>query len=85
MDITTAPLTVRRAPGNAAKTYDGQAFSGGNGLLYTGFVNNENESVLTGALVYGGTAQGAVAAGSYGITARGWPRTITTSPSPMGP
>jgi filamentous hemagglutinin family protein len=57
---------------NAAnKTYDGLAFTGGTGVTYAGFVNDETASVLGGALTYGGTAQNAVSAGSYALTAGG--------------
>ncbi|OGS81242.1 MAG: hypothetical protein A2Z94_03050 [Gallionellales bacterium GWA2_55_18] len=67
--ITPAPLTV--TANAAGKTYDGFAYSGGNGVSYVGFVNGENSSVLSGTLGYGGTAQGAVNAGSYAITPTG--------------
>ncbi|WP_165825242.1 YDG domain-containing protein [Rhodopseudomonas palustris] len=69
LTVNKADLTVTAA--NATKTYDGQAFTGGNGVGYAGFVNNENTSVLGGTLAYGGTAQGAVNAGSYTLTASG--------------
>ncbi|WP_448664718.1 MBG domain-containing protein [Sphingomonas sp. CJ20] len=67
--VNPAALTV--TANNATKTYDGLAFSGGNGVTYSGFVNGETASVLGGTLTYGGTAQGAVNAGSYGLTASG--------------
>jgi hypothetical protein len=67
--ITPAPLTVTA---NAdSKIYDGAAYSGGNGILSSGFVNGENASVLGGALTYAGTSQGAVNAGSYVIAPGG--------------
>jgi filamentous hemagglutinin family protein len=69
LTIDKAALTV--TANDAAKTYDGQAFSGGNGVTYSGFVNNETSSVLDGTLTYGGTSQGAVDAGSYGIDVSG--------------
>ncbi|MBG0842323.1 MBG domain-containing protein, partial [Ectopseudomonas toyotomiensis] len=56
---------------DASKTYDGLAFSGGNGVSYSGFVNGEDASVLGGNLTYGGSAQGAVNNGSYAISAHG--------------
>ncbi|MBE7374441.1 MBG domain-containing protein, partial [Pseudomonas lopnurensis] len=56
---------------DAGKTYDGLAWSGGNGVSYSGFVNGEDASVLGGGLSYGGSAQGAVDVGSYGIAAGG--------------
>ena len=67
--ITKAPLTVTAVPD--AKTYDGLPYAGGNGVEFRGFVNAETASVLGGALVYGGTSQGAINAGQYGISANG--------------
>ncbi|MFC6744714.1 beta strand repeat-containing protein [Methylobacterium persicinum] len=69
LTVAKVPLTVTAA--DAAKTYDGQAFSGGNGVTYAGFVAGEDASVLGGKLAYGGTAQGAKNAGSYAIAASG--------------
>ena len=68
--IDPASLTV--AAHDAAKTYDGLAYSGGNGVDYSGFVAGETASVLDGALTYGGTSQGAKDAGSYIITPGGY-------------
>jgi hypothetical protein len=67
--ITSAPLTV--TANNATKTYDGASYSGGNGVAYNGFVNNETVAVLGGTLGYIGTSQGARNAGSYVITPAG--------------
>ncbi|WP_221262226.1 YDG domain-containing protein, partial [Rhodanobacter sp. ANJX3] len=69
LDVGKAALTVTAQ--DASKTYDGLAYSGGNGVTYSGLVNNETSSVLGGSLVYGGTSQGAINAGNYGITASG--------------
>ncbi|MFM2485430.1 beta strand repeat-containing protein [Celerinatantimonas yamalensis] len=69
LTVNKAVLTVTANDG--AKTYDGQAYTGGNGVTYSGLVNNETSSVLGGTLAYGGTSQGATNAGSYGITASG--------------
>ncbi len=63
--ITPALLTI--TANAASKTYDGLAYSGGNGVSYSGFVNNETDSVLSGVLAYSGTAQGAINAGDYTI------------------
>ena len=57
---------------NATKTYDGQTWSGGNGLNYSGFATGEDAAVLGGALAWGGTAQGTRHAGSYSLTASGY-------------
>jgi hypothetical protein len=67
--VTPAPLTVSAA--NANKTYDGAAYTGGNGVAYSGFVNGETPGVLGGTLAYTGTSQGARNAGSYVITPAG--------------
>ena len=69
LTINKAPLTVTATA--ASKTYDGAAYSGGNGVSYSGFVNSETSSVLTGSLGYSGTSQGAIAVGSYVITPSG--------------
>jgi MBG domain (YGX type) len=69
LTVNRATLTV--TANDAAKTYDGLAFSGGNGVAYGGFVNHETAGVLGGTLTYGGTAQNAVNAGSYTLTAGG--------------
>uniref|UniRef100_A6VSI9 Filamentous haemagglutinin family outer membrane protein n=1 Tax=Marinomonas sp. (strain MWYL1) TaxID=400668 RepID=A6VSI9_MARMS len=69
LTVNKAALTV--AANDASKTYDGKAYTGGNGVTYTGWVNGETNAVLGGSLVYGGTSQGATNAGSYDITASG--------------
>jgi filamentous hemagglutinin family protein len=69
LTINRAPLTVTAS--NDTKTYDATVFSGGAGVTYSGFVNSENASVLGGAVVYGGTSQGARNAGAYSITPSG--------------
>ncbi|WP_442776052.1 two-partner secretion domain-containing protein, partial [Sphaerotilus montanus] len=68
-NITPAPLTV--TANDASKTYDGQGYSGGNGVGYSGFVNGETAAVLSGTPSFGGTSQGAVNAGTYAITPGG--------------
>jgi hypothetical protein len=69
--LTISPAALSVTAQNANKVYDGVAYSGGNGVSYAGFVGSENESVLTGTLTYGGSSQGAVNVGSYGITPGG--------------
>jgi len=69
LTVTPAALTVTA---NAdSKTYDGLAYTGGNGVTYTGLVNSETSAVLGGALAYGGTLQGAINADGYVITPSG--------------
>ncbi|MEY4732231.1 MAG: hypothetical protein RLZZ464_297, partial [Pseudomonadota bacterium] len=62
LTINPAALTV--TANNASKTYDGVAYSGGNGVSYSGLVGGESASVLGGSLSYGGTSQGAINAGT---------------------
>ncbi|PYF74928.1 MBG domain-containing protein [Pedobacter nutrimenti] len=65
------PVALTITANNAAKTYDGQPYQGGNGLSYNGFVNAEDASVLTGTLMYTGNSQGAVNTGSYTLMPSG--------------
>ena len=53
--VSPAALTV--AANNAGKIYDGLAYGGGNGVVFSGFVNGETASVLGGTLSYGGAAR----------------------------
>ena len=69
LTINKAALTV--TANAASTTYNGVAYSGGNGVGYSGFVNSETSAVLGGSLAYGGTSQGATNAGSYVITPSG--------------
>lgn len=62
------PLTVTAA--DASTTYNGTAFGGGN-ATYSGFKAGDSAASLLGTLIYGGTSQGAVNAGTYGITLAG--------------
>ena len=68
-DINKAALIV--TANDARKTYDGQAWNGGNGVSYSGFANGEDDAVLNGTLSYGGSAQGATNAGTYALSASG--------------
>jgi filamentous hemagglutinin family protein len=67
--IHPAALTIK--VNSANKTYDGLAYLGGSGITYSGFANGETASVLSGTVVYSGTAQGAKNVGEYVITAAG--------------
>ncbi|MGD9862569.1 MAG: GLUG motif-containing protein, partial [Pseudodonghicola sp.] len=69
LDVAKASLTVTAL--NDGKTYDGLAYTGGNGVSYAGFVGGDTAADLSGTLSYGGSAQGAVDAGSYTLTASG--------------
>ena len=68
--ITAAPLTVTAK--DKTKNVNGVPFSGGNGVIYAGFVNSETSGVLGGLLTYGGTSQGKTAIGTYTITPSGY-------------
>jgi hypothetical protein len=70
-DFSVTPAGLTLTANNEGKTYDGLAYSGGNGVTGTGFVNGESVADLGGSLSYGGTSQGAVDVGSYGITPSG--------------
>ncbi len=63
-----APLTA--TANDAAKTYDGNPYSGGNGLSYASPVGVDATRVL-GTPLYTGTSQGATAIGTYAITPGG--------------
>ncbi|MGJ1385487.1 MBG domain-containing protein [Sphingobacterium spiritivorum] len=67
--ITPKPLTI--TANNFSKVYDGSAYSGGNGVSYGAFALGEDQTVLSGTLEYGGSSQGAVNTGSYGIVPSG--------------
>jgi hypothetical protein len=54
-----------------SKNFNNAAYSGGNGVVYSGFVGGETSVVLGGSLSYTGSSQGAVNAGSYAITPTG--------------
>jgi hypothetical protein len=78
-DITPKGLTI--TANDDKKTYDGQEYAGhdddggngdGNGVTYDGFVEGEDETVLTGELSYGGDSQEAVQVGKYDITLGGY-------------
>jgi phosphoribosylcarboxyaminoimidazole (NCAIR) mutase len=75
--ITAVPLSI--TANNDSKLYDGNAYSGGNGVVFSGFVNNETGADLSGSLVYGGTSQGATNVGaSYTIVPSGYTSTNYT-------
>jgi len=67
--ITPKALTVT-ANGDT-KLYDGSAYHGGNGVSYNGFVAGDTSADIGGTLAYGGSSQGAVAAGNYLIAPGG--------------
>ncbi len=87
--LTISPASLIGGPSNAsltgtvnndAKVYDGKPYSGGNGVRFSGFVGGDTIASLAGTLTYGGTAQGAVNAGLYTLTASGLSSPTTRSP-----
>ena len=66
--VAKAPLTI--AAEDKSKSYDGSAFTGFTST-YSGFVNGEDETALTGTLTYTGTAATAVNGGTHTITPQG--------------
>ncbi|MBI1209633.1 MAG: filamentous hemagglutinin N-terminal domain-containing protein [Azospirillum sp.] len=70
LTVSPKPLTITAA--DAAKTADGQGYSGGAGVSYAGLVAGESAAVLAGTLSYAGTSQGAITAGSYPIIPQGF-------------
>jgi gliding motility-associated-like protein len=68
-EITKAPLTVTANNDNGVDT--DPAYSGGNGVTYSGFKGTDSEADLSGTLAYTGSSQGATAAGTYAIEPTG--------------
>ena len=56
---------------DVSRYFDATAFTGGNGVTITGLVNGDAIGSLSGAPIYGGSAQGAIVAGAYEISASG--------------
>jgi len=71
VSVTVAQALLTITANATNKVYDGVAFSGGNGVTYSSFVNGETNTVLVGTLIYSGTSQGATNVGSYPITPSG--------------
>ncbi|TSA34779.1 MAG: S-layer family protein, partial [Opitutales bacterium] len=71
--VATKALTVTLL--SDRKTYDGLAYVGGKGAIFAGFVNGEDASALGGSLVFGGSSQNAVNAGSYALSGSGFTST----------
>ncbi|UWX57108.1 filamentous hemagglutinin N-terminal domain-containing protein [Chlorobaculum sp. MV4-Y] len=69
LTITKAPLTI--TANDDSKTYDTVAYTGGNGVQYSGFVGGQDYTVLGGVLYYTGSSQGAVDPGTYAIIPAG--------------
>ncbi len=69
LTINKAPLTV--TANNETITYNGQAFSGGNGVTYSSFAGGQTSSVLSGTLSYSGSSQAKSDVGTYTITPGG--------------
>jgi gliding motility-associated-like protein len=68
--INKIPLQIKA--NDATKVYDGNPYSGGNGVVYSGFITGEGIAQLSGALSYSGSSQGAIASGTYVIQPGGF-------------
>lgn len=71
--ITQKALSI--TANDVQKTYDRIAYTGPNSVSFSGFVNNESPSNLTGAATYTGTAINAINAGEYQIIPGGYSST----------
>ena len=69
--LTINPALLSVTANDDIKPSGGSGYSGGNGVTYSGFVNSQDSSVLSGSLTYGGTSQDAINAGTYVITPSG--------------
>ena len=69
--LTVAKAALTAAVNNASQIYNGIAWNGGSGVSFSGLVGDDTSSVLGGALIWGGSAQGAISPGTYGLTASG--------------
>jgi gliding motility-associated-like protein len=65
LTVTKAPLTITAK--SHTITYNGTAYTGGNGVVPTGLASGESISNLTGTLNYTGTSQGAKNVDTYTI------------------
>ena len=70
--VSVTPASLIVTANGANKIYDGFPYSGGNGVTFAGFVNNESATVLSGAITYGGNSQGAIRVGQYDILPSGF-------------
>ncbi|NLR82566.1 MBG domain-containing protein [Chitinophaga eiseniae] len=69
LQVAKAALTVKA--NDDTRVYNGTAYTGGNGVSYSGFVNGDDATKLSGSLSYAGSSQSAIDAGSYIITPAG--------------
>ncbi len=68
-DITSVSLLV--TANDFSREFDGTPFSGGNGVVFDGFIDGEGESILSGALSFSGSSQGAIDPGEFVLTPQG--------------
>ncbi len=70
--LTINKATLNVTAQNATKTYNGLAYTGGNGITYAGFITGDSETnSVTGTVVYVGTSQNAINVNNYVITPSG--------------
>src|SRR5262249_56678451 len=58
--LTINPQTLTITANDVTQTHNNVPYSGGNGVTYSGFVNGQDSSVLSGTIIFGGNSQGAV-------------------------
>jgi len=68
--LNQVDLTISAIPDTI--WYNTTAYEGGNGLIFDGFVNGEDSTVLVGTGEFGGSSQGAVDPGTYQIVPSGY-------------
>ena len=69
--LSVTPATLNVIANDTSRLADGTAYTGGNGVVYSGFVVGDTSAALAGSLKYTGSSQGASAAGSYVIAPTG--------------
>jgi hypothetical protein len=69
--LTIIPASLLVIANNQSKIYDRTFYSGGNGVIYDGFMGLDNYTVLQGNLTFQGDSQGAYYVGNYTIMPSG--------------
>lgn len=69
--LSVAPTPLIITAENKEKCYDGAIYSDTYTVNYNGFVNGEDQGVLSGSLIFGGTSATGTDAGSYSIDPSG--------------
>lgn len=69
--LTINPAVLSVTANADSKGYNGLAYSGGNGVVVSGFQGSDPDSIVSGTPTYSGSSQGAINAGGYLITPSG--------------